>query len=342
MAAFLTFLATALATAAMLSKVFDYLLTESAKQQLKAFIESAWIVHSDRHPSSISRAPLQTAIRLLDFLFGDRIISTTAIRRSCLLSVLVLILSLALTGLQTGDPFAIRLMPWISYKRQLDAAASTPETLNTIGPIPENYAEQYRLEQKEIERYKYLARFNKPAYAALYTILLLLFTFSLTTAAWFSLISLFRYSIRVLLPLDSLFLSTCVLWTTLCFAAALLVLSTGTVCLAGFPILLVSFTKILSLSSVFGALAFIVIAAISWFASPAAQTIAIVTVLPAIVFVLALLMTLALLPFRHAIHKVLGYIMLRATEHTQSPLAFAVGLLGSLSGLVFVIRRVVF
>jgi hypothetical protein len=91
-------------------------LTDEQKNQLILKLREIYITLNNSDPIAVIQAPLRGVEYIYKIIFGEKISSSKSFRRASLVSILILIGSLAFAGWVINIPFAINETPWKTYE----------------------------------------------------------------------------------------------------------------------------------------------------------------------------------------------------------------------------------
>ncbi len=318
-----------------LAKFLDAWIDQSKKEILNKKLEDLWVKIEDSTPLSVAKIPLSILETLYNAIFGEQIFSKKAYMRSSIISAIVLISLLSVSGLYTGIAFSITTPPWKFYDDFSEIALK-----NILDDEKKTFGKDLTEKQREkfIKGYSFIG--SKPwkighgIFFVLATLLLNAF-FDATS------LSTTRLMLREALLTKSAIVAFCILSTNLIIAFLLSTLA----------IILVAVCYIPLLGGVFGIGASLLVEHTAWTIIGAVvlivavwnlsglwmKIIALTTILPILLLCGSLLFYFLLYPLRFRIQALSSKLLLNALNYKKGIFAFCailLGLLGSAIGLL--------
>jgi hypothetical protein len=112
-----------------LCRVCDLYWGKPGETKLRSMVENFWVRTADALPENILLKPLGVLHAFYDRLFGAGPFTRKSLWRSSVISILLLLISLSITGLVCDKPFGMAQTPWENYRFQLhllDGMAKQP------------------------------------------------------------------------------------------------------------------------------------------------------------------------------------------------------------------------
>ena len=315
-----------LSGAVALGKLVDSWMVPREKLRLKERTIAVWFDFGSQDALSVIQTPLRFMAKILESIYGPSIFSWKALSRSTLVSFILLVASLGVTGIMTGEPFAIHSPPWKSFE---DSFAMIDTTLNSDALKAQWKKEENKAGQKLIlkaaERMKvYHTSQNKVLYNCFFVLFVLLLN------------SIMDFGCLVVARLTLLDMVRATTITTL----ASLALTNGIAFLIVYSTFLTGVAAAaMPLTWVIVWLLFWIVKNIGWaigvcFLVPAEvaamvlspswiQVAAVNAAMPGLLVVFLSLLALSCFPFRRTIHNVILKLLDRATMHETGVLGFA-------------------
>jgi hypothetical protein len=91
------------------------------KLRLHNKIVDLWYSLGERDPRVVVQAPIRAITRFLTALYGERLFSLMAFRRSSLITLSLFAFALVLSAFRTGMPFSADDLPWRNFDRNYNA-----------------------------------------------------------------------------------------------------------------------------------------------------------------------------------------------------------------------------
>jgi len=299
-----------------------YLFEDASKRAIREQTTAAWIRFTQTDPLTIVRVPFTLFSVFLDAVYGDKIFSWRALWRSCLVSTILLVAVLLLTGLVVHIPFGIANSPWKAFGDTLDVVSQTCANPTIV--------QNETVEQREFARQlcSTIASYNTPGCRLLYTVLFIVLIIVLNWLMDFVCLGISRILLRDMIEVRS-FVSLFALHTM----NFILVAVAGTTCLtlavvAATPWTwgIVALLGFVSQGSKFLAMCLVVPAlwCAIWFSPIWIRILAVVAALPSILLFLVTIIALLLMPWRARVHRSVSYLLDKIALREKAVVALGV------------------
>jgi hypothetical protein len=321
---------------ASLSKLLEAWIGDSGKRLLAEKVENLWVKVDDMESREVAIAPLKFLENLHNVIFGFRIFSKKAYIRATIISSIVLISLLIISGFYTGTPLSIKTPPWEFWKTysKVSEAKLGEKKLGGI-----EYTEE---EIKKIN--EYAAFFSSKTWLIGHSIAFILLTLIVNAFFDATSLSVTRMMLREAISTPNNILIFCILLTNLMIAILLATLSIIIVLMLYVPQSAIALKIVPSLLSDHPAWTIIgIFAAIVgvWNLSGAwLKIIALTTVLPIILLCCSLFFYLIVYPLRNPIHSFVNGVLIKAISYEKGIFAFLFIVLGAIGTIVGIIGNV--
>jgi hypothetical protein len=325
-----------------LAKFCQVWITKKEEKQIIKIVEDAWIRFDDFSFIVIIRGPLKLLSYVYDRIFGMEVLSRKAVRRTSILTIGILMMSIAFQSLAKEDVFSFRNVPFMHIDKQIDIIKKVAQDREKM--LSESTTEDQKQASKMILEYidKFMLYDTVPCriiYLVLFSIIALLLMLVVYSASF----AVTRLMLREVIESTSFIIMMSILlmdlFIVLSFGSVILVLLTilsFPICiplLIFAPILVVKFTTISTFVYLGGA-------ALLWkYGSIMFQTIALISVIPALVLMFFIGAGTILYPIRKAVYKFINRLLLRAAEHDKGLMVFTTTIIGILAGIVALMVR---
>jgi hypothetical protein len=169
------------------------MLEEKSKQAIRERTTAAWMNFAERDSLIVVRAPLTFFSTFLDALYGRKLLSWRGFWRSCIVSTLILIAALLLTGLFVGKPFGFETPPWKAFDETFKAFSETSQNEALFS----NQTPEQRAATKRV--YATVLSYNNIRYRLLYTGFFIFFIIALSSLMNFICLGISRVIAREML-----------------------------------------------------------------------------------------------------------------------------------------------
>lgn len=126
----------------LICRICDFWWGKQGGTKLRSSIEDFWVRSSNALPEDIALKPLGVLSTFYDRLFGPGPFSKQAFLRTSLVSTLILIVTLSITGIVCNKPFGLSEWPWDKFETQrkvLSGLAESHETKSEKTPLDETF-----------------------------------------------------------------------------------------------------------------------------------------------------------------------------------------------------------
>ena len=319
-----------------LAKFLETWLKDDEKKQLKRRLEEVWVKLDDFNPKLVAQSPLRLLNFLHDTVFGQAIFSKKAYMRTGIISMIVLLCWLGITGLFMEVPFAIKTPPWELFNKLNKIGIENILELKEDSKLSHKYTEEDK--QRVIEKYSFL---SSTGFVVGHSIVFILLTLLLNAFFDATSLALTRLMLKEIIKTDSLILMVCVLATNLLVAILLSSFTMLLVFIVYYPLMVPILAIVPKLLIDYPSFTIIGVFAATIGAWSLGGTwlkiIAVTTVLPILILCVSLLASLILFPLRNHIHAWSNRVLLNAIEYEKGFLAFSILFLGSIGGFIGII-----
>jgi hypothetical protein len=115
----------------------DFWLGKELKERMRERTVEAWVNFGSSDPLTVVQTPLRILSKCFDKICGEKILSFRALWRSSLVSICILISTLAVVGMFNGKPFGIDIFPWQTfddYFGSADILVKSPQAKKLLEP----------------------------------------------------------------------------------------------------------------------------------------------------------------------------------------------------------------
>lgn len=340
-----------------ISKLFDLLLHEHTKDEVRINLENIWLKYADCSPIIVFQIPFHLLNSILDILFGERYFSKQALFRAAFLSLAILISSIIVTGWITKTTVGMGQLPWKYFEINMETAKKLSQ-INISNEIEKQYKgkiekpsdkeAKHRIEEsmQYIKHYcEYFMNFNTLTWKIIYSIL---FIVSLCIVnAFIDSISLAitRQMLKEIIQTQSIVLVSTILFTNLCIAFLFSTLTLFLTLIISTPLIIpylhlipITFIKYPSWSS----LGLYAASIVTWkLAGPWLKVVAITTILPSIFLSFILVISVVLYPFRRKMYYLMDFLLTKALDYPKGVFAFLTILLTSIGAIIGCIIKLI-
>lgn len=332
--------ATLLFAAGTASKFLDFWLRPVAKARLLRRVNDLSSALKQSHALVVIKSPLEMASTVLDRIYGIRLLSCKAFRRSAILSITLMLFSLSISGIASGVPFGIRQPPWSTLSQTFDFIEQAKKELAKNKPhIPEADA--------RLREYEKILQFRTWQGQTIYSIGFFALVIAAAVFSNFVCVALARKTLRDIAHATTLFTLFSLSLINFVFAFLLYASCISVICTASLPFLWV-IPPLLILCAIYwswllaASIAPPLVVAALQFSPQWMKIVSVVATLPGILVLLASLLALLAFPFRRVIRNVIVEWLSRAAESDKGVLAFAAATFTLLGVLVSLIPKVLF
>ena len=322
----LSTIAIILILAAGFTKLLDIFLKDDAKENIKQKIENYYITIDDKNPVIIIQAPLIFLSAFYNILFGTRSFSKTAISRSLILSMALLVVSLSVTGVFTGAPFGMKKLPWEYFDEMIKTEKFLYDTRMDDSGIKDEKTKLLSIEYSE-KRWKFVSNFNTTAWRVLYSALFVAFVLIINGIIDTISFSFSRMMLNEMIQTRSLILIFSVFFINAFFSVVIATLVLFISMLITMPSMVgIVFRLVLTLmvnEPAWTSIGLFAAAIGAWNLSGGwFKVLALTTIIPTLIFCIIILNSILLNPIKGKLHNFLKIVMLKSIEHDKGIFAF--------------------
>ena len=313
-------------------KFLEVWIGDNEKHKLQSKLEDLWIQIDDSSPKNIAIFPLGILDTFYNAILGNEIFSKKAYFRSSIISTLVLLSLLLISGMYTGHLLSIETPPWKLWD-ELSHYALDKNTANKNFLVKEEMTE---IEKEKVkEKYKlYGSAKWKFGHAILFTFSTILLNAFFDATS----LSMTRLMLREALISKSILVLICILFTNLIIALLLSTLAILLVMIFYMPISYVLVYVLFDLLIAHPAWTIIGVFALmvgTWTLSGLwLKIVGLTTVLPIVLLCFTILFYFILYPMRFRLHALSSNFLLNAVNHEKGVIAFCIVLLGVIGSIV--------
>jgi hypothetical protein len=323
------------------SALLDLWLRPVEKDRLRKRIENLSFALQQSDPLVLIKAPLEMISALLDRIYGPRLFSWKAFRRSTLLSIALILFALAISGLRSGVPFGIHEPPWATFN----------QTFDFIEQMAKEQA-QKKTDKPEVDEtlrrwYGKVLEFRTLRALTIYSITFFTLVTASAVLSNFFCLALGRKALRDMAKATTLFTLFSLSLINFLFSFALYAACISIICTASLPFLwavppllvlcAIYISWLLALSLTFPLVVTALKLSPQWM-----EVVSVVATLPGVLVLLASVLALIAFPFRHLIRRVILEWLARAAESNKGVLAFCATAFTLLGMLVTLIPKLLF
>ena len=295
-------------------------ISENQKNQLIVTLREIYATLNNSDPIAVIQAPMRGVEYIYKIVLGEKIAPFSSIKRTALVSILILIGSLAFAGWIINKPFAIELTPWGVYESYTSKLPSSIEEIARKDKLSE---------EKKADMIELAKKLSKPIWKWVYSVSLILLVVLIKVSFDLLSFAVTRKFLRELLttkqPLlifSALFLNIVLASVIVSFTFLLLTAVTNPLVLL---FLIMSFMVPLNLYTIFSLAPVLWGATIkfAWlFGLKWIKLTALTTMLPTAILLLLILVVFVTLPIRSHIQKIICYTLERLINYEKGPLIF--------------------
>jgi hypothetical protein len=334
-------IATLLLVLGAVTKFLDLWLRPVDKSRIRRRINSLSSALKQSDALVVIKSPLQMASIVLERIYGPRLLSWKAFRRATVLSIALMLFSLAVSGIATGVPFGIQEPPWATFNQTFDVIEQVAKEQ------AKKKTDKPEVDEKVRRWYGKTLEFRTLRTQAIYSITFFALVIGSAVVVNFLCVAIGRKTLRDMAQATTLFTLFSLSLINFLFSFLLYAVCISVICTASLPFLWVV-PPLLILCAIYVSwllavsIAFPLVVAALKLSPQWIEIVSVVATLPGILVLLASLIALIAFPFRRVIRRLIVEWLSRAAASDKGVLAFSAVAFALLGLLVNLIRKLLF